>query len=363
VLSRILTPDDWAQLWLAQYGFVGLGLGWFGLIWLLWRGHNRRFGLGLLAVLLSNLTFALLYRVGDPEVFMLPAWLAFAPLIGVGSAALAQIRQVRRPLIYALYALLLLVLVVGSGGRGTAVDRRGDWFIHDYAVALAKVDFPTQSQVIGLEGQITALRYMQQAAGLGQHAHGVVANDPAQRRAAIAAALQAGAPTFITQEVEGIATQYSFSGAGPLVRVWPRGQAIMAVPQQPYALTVADKALTLTGYDLERLAAAGGPTLRITFYWQPQAPLTQNYKLSLRLQNAAGAPLYWPTGNAVVEDHFPLRGVAPTSSWVTGEVVTDVHYLPLPLDPATQKQLYIVIYDAATIAEVGTLTIGLPPTF
>ena len=243
------------------------------------------------------------------------------------------------------------------------VNRSHDWATHDDAVALAKVDFPAQSRVIGLEGQITALRYMQQAEGLGQNAQGMVANDPETRRAAIAAALQAGMPTFITQEVEGITDQYSFSGTGPLIRVWPRGQVKVETPPHPLNVLLANDTLALTGYAVERLADAGGPTLRITFYWQPKAPLAASYKLSLRLQSGSGAALTWPDGNAVVADHFPLRGVAPTTTWLPDEVVADVHYLPLPPTTTGPKQLYVVLYDAATVSEAGTFTIALPPSF
>jgi hypothetical protein len=46
-----------------------------------------------------------------------------------------------------------------------AVNRSESWAAHDYAVALAKVDYPTGSHVVGLEGEMTALRYMQKPRG------------------------------------------------------------------------------------------------------------------------------------------------------------------------------------------------------
>lgn len=362
-LTRRLTATDWAQVWQQQYGYIGLGIGLGGIGWLLWRGRNRRLWLGLLLVLLVNLTFAMRYRVGDPEVFMVPAWLIFALCIGGGVAALAQVGK-RFPIGATWRQLILLaLLLIAVGSSGDLVNRSQEWAIHDYAVALAKVDFPPESRLIGLEGQITALRYMQQAEGLGSDAHGIVANDPAARRAAIGAALAAGYPTFITQEVEGIASAYSFSGEGPLVRVWPRGQAAVAAPQVALDRALADGRLMLLGYDQERLAAAGGPTLRITFYWQPVVALAQAYKLSLRVQDQNGNPLLGMDGTPLVEDHYPLRGVASTTTWLAGEIVKDVHYLALPPTKTTQKQLYVVLYDAATVAEVAAFPIALPADF
>jgi len=355
-LTRPLTVTDWAQIWQQQYGYIGLGIGLFGLGWLLWRGRNRQLWLGLLLVLFVNLTFAMRYRVGDPEVFMLPAWLIFATCIGGGVAVIAHGAPWRQ-------AIMLLLLLIAFGSRGDLVNRRHDWAIHDDAVAVAKVDFPPQSQVIGLEGQITALRYMQQAEGLGSNAHGVVADAPAARQAAISAAVTAGYPTFITQEVEGIANVYSFTGEGPLVRVWPRGDAAVAAPQTALALALADNTLMLLGYDHERLAAAGGPVLRITFYWRPTTTLAHDYKLSLRLQDPTGNPLLGADGVPYSQDDYPLRGVALTSTWAPGAVVKDVHYLALPPMNTTPKQLYVVLYDAVTVTEAGTFTIALPGYF
>ena len=143
----------------------------------------------------------------------------------------------------------------------------------------------------------------------------------------------------------------------------PRGQVKVETPPHPLNVLLANDTLALTGYAVERLADAGGPTLRITFYWQPKAPLAASYKLSLRLQSGSGAALTWPDGNAVVADHFPLRGVAPTTTWLPDEVVADVHYLPLPPTTTGPKQLYVVLYDAATVSEAGTFTIALPPSF
>jgi hypothetical protein len=360
-LTRTLSTDDWTRLWLAQYGWIGLSLGVLGLGWLVVRGRNRRIALALVGVLLTNVAFAVAYRVGDPEVFMLPAWLSFAPLIGVAVAALRQVRERRLPVARAVQALLLFVVMIGIDGRGAPVNRRQDWAIHDYAVALAKVDFPPESRVIGLEGQITALRYMQAAEGLGEQAEGVVANDPTDRVAAIAAAVQGDYPTYLTQEVAGIAEEYSFSGEGPLVRVWPRGMAEIPAPTHPLTTPFADGKLLLVGYDLLWLEEAGGPSLRLALYWQPQTTLQHEYKISLRLLRDDGTPLTWPTGAAVAADRFPLRQVAPTTTWAPGEIVRDVQDLAIPFPTADAATLRVILYDAATVVEAGAVDLPLPP--
>ncbi len=137
-------------------------------------------------------------------------------------------------------------------------------------------------------------------------------------------------PTYLTRELNGIEDRYSFSGEGPLVRVWPRGQAQIGPPQHTLDVSLADGALKLAGYDLDLLAEAGGPTLQIAFYWRPLQPLTQTLKLSLRLQQLDGTPLLWPNGAQVQEDRFPLLQVAKTPHWVVGELIRDVQRLRIP---------------------------------
>ena len=123
---------------------------------------------------------------------------------------------------------------------------------------MAKVPFPPNSTVIGLEGEVTALKYMQAAEGLGTNATPVAADDPQRRREVLAQAVAAGSPAYLTRELEGIAEEYSFSGDGPLVHVWPRGAAQAGEAQNPLDVPMDEGRLVLKGYDLQRLDWAGG---------------------------------------------------------------------------------------------------------
>jgi hypothetical protein len=310
----------------------------------------------ILLTLVANLLFAVSYQVGDPEVFMLPAWLCAAVLAGGGLAAIRR-RLPHTPVRSVLSACVLLLLLVGSG-RGPALNRSSDWAVHDYAVDMAKVAFPPGSRVIGIEGEITALKYMQQAEQLGLAATGVVANDPAARRTALASALDARVPAYLTRELEGIASDYSFTGEGPLVRVWPRGEVVAQTPSIRSDLTVLDGRLRLEGYDLQRLEWAGGPVVRLTLYWRPTAALDRNLKVSLRIVDAAGLPLVRADGSAAVIDASPLRQVAATTTWVPDVQVRDVYEIALP--DGADARLLLIIYDAASLEELGRLETPLP---
>ncbi|MBX3013888.1 MAG: DUF2723 domain-containing protein [Caldilineaceae bacterium] len=352
-LSVTRSARDWLQLWQAQLGSIGLGLGAVGLVWLLWRSQPRWPGLGIVAILLTNLIFTLTYRVGDQEVFLLPAWLCFSLLVGVGVGA-ATARLATWPWVrHGIAGLCTLLLWLGVSGRGEGINRSQAWAVHNYAVALAKVAFPPDSRVIALEGQATALRYMQAATDLGRQATPVIADRPAQRLAAVTESMAQGYPTYLTQEVAGIADYYSFSGEGPLVRVWPRGQAEVGPPQHALQQAFIEGTLQLTGYDFVWLDEAGGRTVRLALYWQPTMPLTKVYKLSLRL--------YQGDTLLLQADRYPLRLVAPTTTWLPGETIRDVHYLSPPVDAPPATHLRVILYAEADGAEAGAIDLPTPP--
>jgi len=355
-LSRGYDASGWLAVWITQAGWMGGLLTVLGLGTLADRRRRAAWAL-IVIVLATNLAFALAYRVGDPEVFLLPSLLCAAALAG-GGLALLLARIGSAPWI-AVTGLGVMLLLVWGPGRGPAVDRRADWAAHDYAVDMAKVDYAPGSRVIGLEGEMTALQYMQQAEGLGRAATPIVADAEEARRAAIQTAVADGVPAYLTREVGGIAQEYSFTGEGPLVRVWPRGQVSEAQPSVPAGLALLDDRLVLEGYDLDRLAWAGGPVLRLTLYWRPRAELDRSLKVSLRIVDAAGNVIARPDGEPASTDAFPLRQVAPTTSWPAGVPVRDVYELHEPLLPGGARLLAIV-YDADTLAEAGRLDIPLP---
>ena len=98
---------------------------------------------------------------------------------------------------------------------------------------------------------------------------------------------------------------------------------------------------------------------RLTLYWLPAAPITQTLKVSLRLVQPDGAPLHRPDGAPAVEDRFPLRQVAPTTAWLPGETVRDVHEIALPATIPAGARLQVIVYDADTLAEVGRFEVDL----
>ena len=202
---------------------------------------------------------------------------------------------------------------------------------------------------------------MQRAAGLGANATPVVADDPLRRAALLAGAVTDGVPVYLTQELDGIAEQYSFSGEGPLVRVWPRGEAQVGPPTEPLEIAMAEGAITLAGVDRQRLEWAGGPVARVAFYWRAESPVEERYKVSLRVVDAQGEPLRWPDGAPATADRYPLRLVAPTTSWLPGELIRDLHEVALPPAAVTEAyRLQAILYREEDGGEVGRVELPGP---
>jgi hypothetical protein len=341
-----------------QAGWLSPALAALGLVAGLARGGAGRRAWFLIGVAgLANLAFALSYRVGDVEVFLLPVWLCAAIAAGGGLDFLRGIAEPRPWLAVTMSALLIALALPGVDGRGALVNRRNEHAAHDLALAMVAGDLAPGSRVVGLEGEMSAIRYMQAAHRRAAGVEVVVADDETLRRQRLEEAVAGGVPTYLTRELPGIAGEFSFGGEGALVRVWPRGEAPSRAPAQGVDAQMAGGALRLLGYDLSPLEGAAERTALLTLYWQPETQIAQNLKVSLRLLNADGTPWLQQDGTAYQQDTFPLRGVAPTTSWLPGEVVRDVYLVP----NVAGTSIRVVVYDAESVAEVGTVDITPEP--
>ena len=189
---------NWLWLAVGEVGWVVVVRSVVGLAAGLAVRAGRRGWVFVALALLANALFAWLYRVGDVEVFLLPTWMLLALAAGNGIAQLGRLERRSYGLAYVPLLVILLLLFQRLDGRGPVQSRSADWRTHDYAVALAQADFPQGSRVLGLEGEMTALRYMQRAHGYAPGVTTTVANDEDERRALLDEAVAAGAPVSRT---------------------------------------------------------------------------------------------------------------------------------------------------------------------
>jgi hypothetical protein len=100
--------------------------------------------------------------------------------------------------------------------------------------------------------------------------------------------------------------------------------------------------LTLLGYEGSLNNLKPDDTLEFTLYWQAETEMNTNYTVFTQLLDSA---------NEVVTqiDLPPQEGVAPTITWLPGEIIADPHRLPLPAS-LTPGDYYLIagMYNPAT---------------
>ncbi len=120
--------------------------------------------------------------------------------------------------------------------------------------------------------------------------------------------------------------------------------------------------LKLLGYQLPTSEIASLPTAySLILYWQAVAEMETNYTVFVQLLNE--------NGQVVAQvDQPPLNGTAPTTTWLTGEILSDPYTLNLPPLPLGTYRLITGLYNGATgerlpvanghdFVEVGQVTV------
>lgn len=104
--------------------------------------------------------------------------------------------------------------------------------------------------------------------------------------------------------------------------------------------------VALTGYAVEPIVARPGSSLRITLRWQAVRRMDKDYTVFVHLTNERGQA----AGQA---DHVPVDGSRPTSTWDSGEVVTETFELPISAEGAPDRYtLTIGLYELQTMTRL-----------
>jgi hypothetical protein len=146
------------------------------------------------------------------------------------------------------------------------------------------------------------------------------------------------------------------------VRVAGRSHTFTAPAMQHPLSAAFGQSIGLLGYDRlpagQPLALQPGEALRLTLYWQCLEQMDVPYTVFVQLQ----AIQQQGAGNRLAgqDDALPAGGLAPTTSWVEGEVITDQHTLTIRPD-ATPGDYRLVVgwYDAATGARLPVYVQGV----
>ena len=153
------------------------------------------------------------------------------------------------------------------------------------------------------------------------------------------------------------AQTYSFEISAPGGETLRFGQLRVTHTQRPPNLARIPHRLETTvgeaqllGYRLEGArrgdprTARPGDTLRLTLYWQADAPITESYTVFTHLLGAAYNPAtqgpLWAQ-----HDQIPLTGAYPTQNWLPGIPLADTYTLAIPAEtPPGDYQLLTGMY-------------------
>ncbi len=372
------------RLLLSQMGLAALLLSLLG--WLRWPQQPRRWTL-LALVFAVNLVFAIGYKTADVDVFYLPVTMVTLLVAAAGLswllerlAAWLEGQDVRYPQVWqavltALLAAAVLLQpllttartlnsanrpqtcaeVLAVGETPAFTPKRNDaWNALNCGLAMLDQALPPGSTIVGLQGEISLLRYLQMDRGLRPDVRLIDADREDERLAVVEAEVAAGRPVFVTRELPGLAAGYSLSAAGPLVRVWPAGAAAAPPLAQAPDAAIGD-ALRLTGFELSRIPAQDAATLRLSAAFRVDQAVTEDLKVSARLLA--------PDGSIVAStDAVPVHWTYPATAWRVGETILDVYDFALPenTDIAALTPL-LIVYRAADGSEVGRYQPGAAP--
>ncbi|MFQ6101831.1 MAG: hypothetical protein ACE5OS_11450 [Anaerolineae bacterium] len=115
------------------------------------------------------------------------------------------------------------------------------------------------------------------------------------------------------------------------------------VPVISHPLTVGlGSQVELLGYDLTSDETAPGETLTLTLYWRALTEMEESYTVFTHLLAPDGSM----TGQ---HDSQPGDGGYPTNLWLAGEVITDIHEIPVRADASPgEHRLEVGMYVAET---------------
>lgn len=361
-LARDLEAAFYGDLFWQQFGPVGLAMALVGLIGLV----RQRKALVLTGLAFATyVVFAVVYRVPDVEVFFVPAFLLVAVWIGVGLDLAADLLRARGPslALRRLLASCLLFLFVAAIAQPVTIairnyphlDLSRRWIVHDYAQYVLEELLPANSTVVGILGETTLLRYVQDTTGLRADVKTIAANDEGARRKAIDTALAEGRAVYITRPLPALTDDYALDAATGLIDVPGDAETLIHVGEpsrdvpdlpRPTDLEMIP-GLELLGYGLREHHGHWQAWTRLRLWWRAPQGLSEALKVSARLIDAGGQTV-------AAVDAEPVSWAYPTTVWRPGEVVADAYEIPLPagLPPGDYRPL-VIVYNPATGTEQG----------
>jgi hypothetical protein len=261
-------------------------------------------------------------------------------------------------LILVLVASLQPALIAARSYPTQDLSRR--WIVHDYGLYLLDQPLPQDSTIVGVQGEMTLLRYFQHTQGKRPDIETVAAYEEEERLRAVKQALDAGRSVFVTRSLSGLADEYSLGAVTGLIDVAGEPQALVRVGQPLYEIPELPRSvdqevapgLNLLGYGLLEHGGHWQSWARLRLWWMAPDGFAAPFQVSARLLDVNGQQV-------AATDAAPVAWTYPSTAWRPGEVVADAYEIPLPAGlPAGEYRPLIIVYDPATGAESGRVELA-----
>lgn len=339
-LGELLAREVWPQL-------LGLGalLALLGAARLLLR--DRPLAALLLGGYLAVLLFCALFAVDDIAVFLIPAHLVAALLLGEGAMMLLWTADdwrrisdrrdhrssrilhhpsliLRHPSVVALALLALPALLLAQNlgpihAANAPVQER-------YARELLAQPLPFAALLVSEWEQVEQLRYLQQIEAVRPDVE-VRPRNPDLDRPYIDAALARGRAVYLLRPWPGLGL-----GQWPEGRLWRVSQEPPAIPIETPGGVAWEDGITLDGYTLPPGPFRPGDIVPLALAWRADAAPSDRYTLFAHLVDAEGR---------VWGQHDREPSGAPTDRWAPGQELRDL-YGP-SLDPSAPPGRYRLV--------------------
>lgn len=331
---------------MGAWGLVAIVGGFVALFLRAWREWVL-----LTLALAGNLVFVLSYRVADINVFFIPTYVILALFFAAGLAGafwlLYYLFSNRTATAVASVGAAFLLLVPFSLYREhqPRVDLSNKLDVIEYGRQMLAQRMPENSTIIGILGEMSLLRYLQDSGQSYNTVETIAADKEEDRLKAIEDAITRGRTVFVTRPLTGLAEKYSLTSVGQLIRVQPKANKTdPPTKMQPLEADFGD--VTLLGYRADRHMGHGidGPVnpekyIDVTLFWQVKKKMGNSRLVSLKVIDADGKL-------AGQLDQHPVMDAYPTNLWRNNEYIADTYRVPVFVGAAPNEYaLQVTMYD------------------
>jgi hypothetical protein len=349
-----LNPERVTMFWrflVAQFGYVGIGLGILGLIGLACRRRWKFLTCTVLAYTAYYFWGTVWYAYYNDVNSFIPNHMLFAIWIGSGALVIwkavepgsQRAKGAHRIVLAVFWSLAALLPMWMLWTNARQVDMSDVWSMTRWGEHAIGLPIAPDATILADREKYPPLDYFARIEKRRPDIDVVILGDERAYLDRLAWDMAHGKPVYLARFLPGLEGRYHLGSLGPLVEVSAKPLAeiddlegslvVFGAPGDTSDSPPRGARIDLLGYhveDSERDSTGScrpgsyraGDPLRITLFWRPRVPIPGNYQVRLRLVGPEGQE--WWTSS----DH-PVSGMYPTASWREGEIVSDWHEVPI----------------------------------